>query len=173
MPRYFNTSHIFNAAFEMTDYRVGIFGNAADPRDNSQWLKLPRPTRNDADWQERSGSCKNAITSMNYRFIWTYVGAQGNPQAKIIGARISFGTSDINYHHSTVPSTSQSISITATATFVKKDSDFVDYSPPSPPVAISVPHDVWYPFKIDSHSDRRTPFLSLTWIFAASLVVAN
>lgn len=173
LPRYFNTSHIFNAAFEMTDYRVGIFGNAADPRDNSQWLKLPRPTRNDADWQERSGSCKNAITSMNYRFIWTYVGAQGNPQAKIIGARISFGTSDINYHHSTVPSTSQSISITATATFVKKDSDFVDYSPPSPPVAISVPHDVWYPFKIDSHSDRRTPFLSLTWIFAASLIVAN
>ena len=50
------------------------------------------------------------------------VGAQGTPQAKIIGARISFGTSDINYHHSTVPSTSQSISITATATFVKKDS---------------------------------------------------
>ena len=94
-------------------------------------------------------------------------------KAKIIGARISFGTSDINYHHSTVPSTSQSISITATATFVKKDSDFVDYSPPSPPVAISVPHDVWYPFKIDSHSDRRTPFLSLTWIFAASLVVVN
>jgi|TARA_B100000459_G_C8504227_1_gene168806 hypothetical protein len=47
-----------------------MFGNA-DGLDSSHWLKIEtRPIAPKVDvveWEERSGTCKNAITSMNYR----------------------------------------------------------------------------------------------------------
>lgn len=177
LPRYFNASNIFDANFKIIDYHVGMFGNA-DGLDSSHWLKIEtRPIAPKVDvveWEERSGTCKNAITSMNYRFVWTHVGSHSNPQAKIIGARMDFGTSNINYFHNKISGVRQSISIGSTVTFVKRESDLVDYSPPSPSVAISVPHDVWYPFKIDSHGIRRNIFLSSSWtFFVTCLVIAQ
>jgi len=156
MPRYFNVTNIFDAnAVSIVDSYIGIFGNA-DPLDVSQWLKVEvkAAASNAASWLERTSTCKNAITTMNYRFFWAYVGAKSNPQAKIVGARVDFSKSDIQFYLHGVGTTRREIPVTSTATFIQRVDSFADYSPPSPPVAISVPYDVWYPFKIDSYSSR-------------------
>lgn len=48
--------------------QIGSFGNA-DPLDTSQWLNIDiNPAAGDAAiWQERTGTCENAVTSMDYR----------------------------------------------------------------------------------------------------------
>lgn len=99
-------------------------------------------------------------------FIWGYVGSRSNPQAKIIAVRLDFGKSDIKYRFdSNSEDKKQSITITATASFIQRTGGSDASSPPSPPVAISVPYDVWYPFKIDSHAGFAPPgILKTTFI---------
>lgn len=167
VPRYFNVSNIFDAnKIRIPDALIGLFGNA-DPLDASQWVNVDvQPTIDAAAWQERTWTCENAVTSMNYRFIWGYVGSRSNPQAKIIAVRLDFGKSDIKYRFdSNSEDKKQSITITATASFIQRTGGSDASSPPSPPVAISVPYDVWYPFKIDSHAGFAPPgILKTTFI---------
>mmetsp|Transcript_9411 Transcript_9411/g.32320 ORF Transcript_9411/g.32320 Transcript_9411/m.32320 type:complete len:161 (+) Transcript_9411:2444-2926(+) len=69
--QYFNVSNIFDVdTVKIRDDYVGIFGNA-DPLDVSQWRKIDvqAAASNTATWQERTGICKNAVTTMNYRLI--------------------------------------------------------------------------------------------------------
>lgn len=49
--------------------QIGLFGNA-DPLDVSQWLNIDIKAAIDAaSWQERTSTCENAVTSVNYREI--------------------------------------------------------------------------------------------------------
>ena len=142
VPRYFNVTGLFDGTAALAVDRVGIFGNA-DPLDATQWLSIAVKTTTDAAvWQEERGLCESAVTSMNYRFIWAYVGKESNPQAKIIAARVDFSKEDLVARDDGTGSHGPVV-IRSTATFIEKTDGFKPYSPPSPPVAVSVPYDVW------------------------------
>ena len=73
---------------------IGIFGNA-DTLDSTHWLSLF--SSNDKDdpanvsflknrvWLPSQATCEGIITHLEYTFLWTHVGRQDSPQAKIIG----------------------------------------------------------------------------------------
>lgn len=159
LPRYFNVTNalVFNGDGTLPDDVVGIFGNA-DPLDTSQWINIdvkPAAFGETAVWNELEGTCVGAITSMNYRFLWAYVGAHDNPQPKIVAARVEFEVDDLVYRTDGTSVGTQAFSIQSSATFKQYSTEYEHYTPPSPPVAISVPYDVWYPFKIESSAVRR------------------
>jgi len=91
---------------------------------------------------------------MNYRFIWTYVGSRDNPQARVLASHLEFGTTDIRYCLSSPGIQRQYFPIKASASFIQITKSMDTGVAPSPPVAISVPYDVWYPFQIDSFAVR-------------------
>lgn len=179
LPRYFNVSAdlVFQGeTHSLADDLVGIFGNA-DPLDPTQWLDItvkPAAAGQDAaQWRELEGVCLFAITSMNYRFLWAFVGARDNPQPKIIAARLEFGTEDLVYRYDGTNPGVQAFSIQTTVTFKEYKADYDHYTPPSPPVAISVPYDVWYPFKIESAARQvASPHLRLLLFLVTPLLVA-
>uniref|UniRef100_A0A7S3K434 Tectonic domain-containing protein n=1 Tax=Aureoumbra lagunensis TaxID=44058 RepID=A0A7S3K434_9STRA len=174
VPRYFNVSDIFGNPTIYDEY-IGIFGNA-DPLDISQWLQITvKAPQNTAVWRERTGVCESAITSMNFRFLWSYVGAKDNPQPKIVAARLDFSKEDFAFTLSSTSALSQKISfpITFTATFIHYDEDAAQpYTPPAPPMAVSVPYDVWYPFKVESAATRGSRPTTLPFIIAALLLAS-
>jgi len=166
--QYFNISSIYAEDINIPTELVGMYGNA-DPLDRSQWLEIrvDPAIGNAARWNSRTGTCENALTSMNYGFVWSYVGAHNNPQAKVIAARLELSTSNLNHHLGSAEK--QNFPIVATANFVHQKENLDVNSVPSPPVAISVPYDVWYPFRIDSSAGNplRVPLLV---VFTVSLL---
>lgn len=148
---------------------IGSYGNA-DPLDPAQWLEIDVKIASDAAvWQTRSGTCEGAVTSMNYGFVWSYVGAQTNPQARILAAHLEFGTSDLHYGLDGVQV--QSFPISVTASFVQRVEAPGANLLPSPPVAISVPYDVWYPFRIDSRASSRSICHPMSVVLALTVVL--
>lgn len=74
--------------FNVTTTHVGIFGNA-DPLDVTQWLPIDTSlTSATYLWDDKTGTCSNLITSVNYRFLVAEVGKANNPQKKIIAAQV-------------------------------------------------------------------------------------
>ncbi|KAJ1461282.1 hypothetical protein M885DRAFT_507172 [Pelagophyceae sp. CCMP2097] len=172
VPTYFNVSNIFTDP-SLSDDVIGLFGNA-DPVDASQWLPIATKAAggNDASWDERQGKCSDAVVVMNLRFLWAYVGSHSNPQAKIIAARVDFGKDDWAFGSDGLIGETQHFGVSNTVTFVQVSQGFDSYSPPSPPIAVSVPYDVWYPFKIDSHAKSLArPALSLFLVACAALAL--
>jgi hypothetical protein len=77
--------------FRMNVSHVGIFGNA-DPLDMSQWLALEKTTGTPTyTWDAALGICYGFYAAIHYRFLVADVGAQGNPQKKIIAAQVGRG----------------------------------------------------------------------------------
>lgn len=177
LPRYFNVSSslVFHAdRTDLADDVVGIFGNA-DPLDSTQWIDIDVKAASAGDaasWDELRGTCTHAITSVNYRFLWAFVGAHTNPQPKIIAARIEFGTEDLVFHSDgTSAAREESFPLQTTVTFKQRTKGYDHYTPPSPPVAVSVPYDLWYPFKIESAGSHTYPTFAIRLVALFSFIV--
>ena len=94
-------------------------------------------------------TCSKLVTSLNYRFLWAYVGTHANPQAKIVSARVDWGAEDVSYLRE--DGAPQALTLSTTVSFVQYSANgYKPYRPPNPPVAVTVPYDVWYPFEVDS-----------------------
>jgi hypothetical protein len=101
-----------------------------------------------------SRSCNYLTTSLNYEFLVAKVGATGNPQAKIIGARAYYGSDDVVFASELG---TQGVLFSTTVSFVYLgNSDTDSYSPPPPPILLSVPYDVFYPFAVSAAKGRAS-----------------
>ena len=72
-----------------------------------------------------------------------------------VASRITAKRCDRRAHHRRFfeDGSSQALLLTTTVSFVHYDANgYRPYSPPDPPVAATVPYDVWYPFQVDSSS---------------------
>jgi len=105
-----------------------------------------------------------SISSPFAGLIWTYVGSHDNPQARVLASRLEFGTTDLRYSLSSPGYQRQSFAIKTSANFIQIAKGLDTGVAPSPPVAISVPYDVWYPFQIDS-------FAMCTRSYGANLIM--
>ena len=138
------------AYLNVTDRLVGMLGNA-DPLDASQWLEIVESpwALNAPAWSSADRTCSKLVTSLNYRFLWAYVGTHANPQAKIVSARVDWGAEDVSYLRE--DGAPQALTLSTTVSFVQYIANgYKPYRPPNPPVAVTVPYDVWYPFEVDS-----------------------
>ena len=137
------------AYLNVTDRLVGMLGNA-DPLDASQWLEIVESpwALNAPAWSSADRTCSKLVTSLNYRFLWAYVGTHANPQAKIVAARVDWGAEDVSYvREDGAPQRSRSRRPSASS----RQRERLKLVPPAqPPVAVTVPYDVWHPFEVDS-----------------------
>jgi len=97
------------------------------------------------------------------------VGAQSNPQARILAARLEFGTTDLQYGMGGTQT--QKFPISVTANFIRHVETTHVNLLPSPPVAISVPYDVWYPFRIDSPARSRVICKPASVFFVVAVIL--
>lgn len=159
--------------FETEAGYVGIYGNA-DPLDVSQWLpfNVPTPSTSNRRWQDSSSTCSNMIIGMNYKFLLAYSGEKVNPQTKIIAAAVEYVTGDWKFKHAPADTTSsQNFPLTVTASFIyTTKQDIRGYTPPPPPILLSVPYDVFYPFDVNAGQGHVRP--SSVLVAFAGLVVA-
>jgi len=146
---------------------IGVFGNA-DPLDSTQWMEMTMEEQTSAPvLDEASRSCNYMTTTLNYEFLVARVGATGSPQAKIVGARAYYGSENIVFASELG---TQGILLTTTVSFVSLDSANTDaYSPPPPPILLSVPYDVFYPFDVSGARERPEPSIV---VVAATVVLS-
>lgn len=116
---------------------------------------------------------------MKYEFLYAKVGSTFNPQNKIIGARVYYETENIIF---TVESESnngnphklkkQDIMLTTSVSFIEYDQDnsYKTYSPPPPPILLSVPYDIFYPFEVNAAS--KSNLISMSSLIAGLFLVA-
>ncbi|CAM9472724.1 unnamed protein product [Ectocarpus fasciculatus] len=127
---------------------LGIYGNA-DPLDVSQWVELPLASSADtAFWDDESGVCSSMVSTLEYRVLYTAVGSKANPQSKIISAAARYGKSDWIWREESADE--QNFLVCNTVSFKTFEQETQRYTPPSPPVAFTVPWDVFYPFYIST-----------------------
>lgn len=132
---------------------VGIFGNS-DPLDKTQWIQMEIIDDSDTPiFDANDRVCSNMPTSLNYEFLYAYVGALKNPQAKIMAARAHYGFEDIVFSSELQ---SQQVMIATTITFTQLGRQEVQkYTPSVPPVLWTVPYDVFYPFSVSGDIPSR------------------
>ncbi|CAM9514499.1 unnamed protein product [Ectocarpus sp. 13 AM-2016] len=127
---------------------LGIYGNA-DPLDVSQWVELPLASSADtASWDDESGVCSSMVSTLEYRVLYTAVGSKANPQSKIVSAAARYGKSDWIWREEFADE--QNFLVCNTVSFKMYEQETQRYTPPSPPVAFTVPWDVFYPFYIST-----------------------
>jgi len=154
---WMNTSHNY----------IGIFGNA-DPLDSSQWIEMVLQEQTNVpilDLVERT--CEYFITSLHYEFLYTKVGTLNNPQKKIIGARTYYETETITYiSENNHNQNRQNLMLTTMVTFIEYNEPEkpFSYSPPPPPILLSVPYDMFYPFEVNAASSSRFSLSSSSYL---------
>ncbi|KAL7511296.1 hypothetical protein ACHAXN_008210 [Cyclotella atomus] len=138
------------------DY-LGIFGNA-DPLDVNQWIKIESPMNEPVfavksrSWLDSENKCVGMPTKLRIEILWTHVGNVENPQAKILSAKQSYYDGHI-LHHKLMPNEKQPYPFTTSVawTYATPKSNIVKSPPPT--LIFSVPHDVFYPFLMNSRMD--------------------
>ena len=119
MPKYL----VANESFAY----LGIFGNA-DPLDSSQWIQMTFEEVADAPtFDDKERACSSLTTSLHYEVLVAHVGSVGNPQAKVVGARASYGSEEVVFFSETG---TQGLQLTTTVSFVTlESSERTPYSP--------------------------------------------
>lgn len=135
---------------------VAMFGDASI-ENTGDWVQMfleNIPTKTVA-FERRSqyASCKNIITSLHISIAYAYVGSVNNPQAKIVGASLKFGSShDVVLH--CFPVNCNNINGNKTKQIeISSSVSFYDVSTPShyhfaelPVYEVKLPYDFFYPF---------------------------
>lgn len=134
---------------------LGIFGNA-DPLDRQQWIEIESPMKDPSfsvkrrNWIAHTNECKMPAT-LKIEILWTHVGNVQNPQAKILSAKRTY--SEATLQHKLMPNEKQPYSFSATVSWTYASPPKKDILKSLPPTLIfSVPHDVFYPFLMNSGS---------------------
>ena len=120
-------------------------------------------------FSEISERCRDVITSLHIRIYFANVGAQANPQAKIIGVHYNFDNEDIVYQcvglncriNGTRP-----IEISTSVSFVDMTQPALPQFKEKPVLEAKLPHDFFYPFmKSYSVSVSVMPKISISLLF--------
>ena len=152
-------------------HRVGIFGNSLSttPQD---WIEVLIENLPDEDFFEAletnaNGQCRDVITNLHIQIYFANVGAQANPQAKIIGIHYTFGSpEDINFQcvglHCRLVNATQTIEISTSVSFVDMTQPALPQFKEKPVLEAKLPHDFFYPFvKSYSLSKASLPKMSI------------
>ncbi|CAM9292145.1 unnamed protein product, partial [Hapterophycus canaliculatus] len=127
---------------------LGSYGNA-DPLDVSQWVESPFSSSTDtASWDDESGVCSSMVSTLEYRILYAPVGSKANSQNKIVSAAARYGKSDWVWREESA--SEQNFLVCNSVSFKLFEQETQEYAPPSPPVAFTVPWDVFYPFYIST-----------------------
>ncbi|KAG5192032.1 hypothetical protein JKP88DRAFT_204591 [Tribonema minus] len=131
---------------------IGSYGNA-DPLDPGQWLAAEVGTATStATWSDALGTCSGVTAGLAWRFLWAPVGARAAAQARVVAADARYTTQDWAWRDGGGgdAAETQSFLVCSSVSFVQYGSEAVRYTPPPPPIAFSVPWDVFYPFYVYS-----------------------
>jgi len=139
--------------------QIAAFGSvpddAQDPADFVQVEEEQRTeslvfTDSDAAQKASSSTCSGAIVGVELEVIYSSFGKVGNPQMKVVGARMSHQLGVLAYTLSE-PTKKQSFQFTYTVKFIHTDSERLEVKvPPRPQLPLSLPPDLFYPFTIGS-----------------------
>ncbi|CAM9721871.1 unnamed protein product, partial [Laminaria digitata] len=160
-------------AFQNTSSSVEYIGEygSADPLDVSQWMELQFASSADtASWDDESGVCSSMVSTLEYRFLYAPVGSKANPQNKIVSAGARYGKSDWVWREEAA--SEQKFWVCNSVSFKAYDHETQVYMPPSPPVAFTVPWDVFYPFFISTSGGPATVPDDSGNIFATAVLAA-
>lgn len=86
--------NVSQAASGLVGGYIGIYGDA-DPLDVSQWFSYASSIPTDArTWNDETSTCANAFVGLNIQFLVANSAERGNPQKKIVAAKVEVVTSD-------------------------------------------------------------------------------
>lgn len=131
---------------------VGQLGSS-DPAKAWQWLAISAaaPGTTSTTWDPSTLTCSNVPAAAALEILWAQTGEAGNPQPRILTARLAWSTAAWTALSSS-SSSSQRYSLTTTVTWTQMARVVADYVPPAPPVIPAVPSDLFYPFSTGSTS---------------------
>lgn len=131
-----------------TDY-VGKWGDS-DYYRLSDWLKIEYDaTMKEPVFNEADGTCYLA-NRMNLEILTAKLGAMGNPQVTIIGARMTYGYSTWTFQSPDRSSANpQRLPIVMTVSFSNVDTGLEPLVLEGPPILPKIPYDVLYPLFIE------------------------
>ena len=143
------------AALNLTSAtKVGVYGDS-HPENPEDWvdLKISYPLGNAQDlrpqWDPEQQQCTNVLSGMNLRFLVAEVGAVANPIAKVVGAELILTRQTVKAARCALGAQCDTVlSVTATATFAKLDTESFEFIPVSPQIIPPLPSDFFYPFFI-------------------------
>lgn len=140
---------------------IAAFGSVpTSAQDPADWVQVEELTRTEvpefsdsAGAQKASNStCTGVVTGVDLEVIYSYFGDVQNPQAKIVGARISHRLGVLSFTLED-PVERQSFPFGYSVSFLRAESDdFVLKVPPRPQLPVLLPDDLFYPFTIGSAS---------------------
>ena len=150
-------------------HRVGIFGNSkiTIPQD---WIEVSTSNLPDEDFFETLdtgvgyGQCRDVITSLHIQIHYANVGAQANPQAKILSVEYQFAPpEDILFRcsglHCRLPNATQAIEISTSVGFVDLTQPALPQFKEKPVLEAKLPHDFFYPF-MKSYQTSKSSMIS-------------
>jgi tectonic-1/3 len=128
---------------------VGVLGNA-DPYKPWQWLALAAGAAQQAPSWDTTGvfpQCANMPSGVDVELLVAAVGSAGNPQYKVVSARVSYPTSTWTFgREAGGAARTQRFLMTSTVTFTTYSGDPTVVWKPAPPIIPPMPADLWYPF---------------------------
>ncbi|CAM9640361.1 unnamed protein product, partial [Phaeothamnion confervicola] len=143
-------------ALNLTQSLIGAFGNA-DPLDPGQWLALEAAAvAGTALWDDVAGACNGVAATLDVRLLHTRVGPKASPQSKIVAVSASYSKDDWVWATEDGSggggsgTATQTFVLCAAATFVAYQAAPDEYTPPPPPVALTLPWDLFYPFSMSA-----------------------
>lgn len=132
---------------------LGIFGNA-DPLDRQQWIQIESSVKavKRRNWIAHLSKCIMP-SKLHIEILWTHVGNVQNPQAKILSAKRTYAEASLQ--HKLMPNERQPFPFSVTVSWTYAPAATVPSKSPPPTLIFSVPHDVFYPFLMNSGSKIR------------------
>lgn len=155
---------------------IGAYGNA-DPADPSQWLAATvGVAASTKAWDESSGTCRGAVSSLDWKVLWASVGAKTNAQSRVSASTATYGTSNWQWHarsgNSSLETVKQVFLVCSTISYIEYGAAAREYVPPPPPIDLTVPWDVFYPFYVYDNSDAGPSRFTHIGSFMAFLTLA-
>lgn len=145
---------LFAALNYSSTTKVGVYGDS-HPENPEDWvaLKLEYPDRGGPEnlrpqWNARDQKCTNVLSGINLRLLVTDIGSVTNPVTKVVGAELILTRQTINVARCAlgVHQCNTVVSVTATATFARLDTESFEFIPDSPQIIPPLPSDFFYPF---------------------------
>jgi hypothetical protein len=104
-------------------------------------------------WLPDTQSCTGVVDGVHLRVLTTDVGSVSSPITKVIGAELEISTRRVKAARcpfGTAPCET-SFTVSATTSFVKRNSASYTFVPESPNIIPPLPYDFFYPFFMSSN----------------------
>lgn len=135
----------------LTSWYIGKYG-VANANNISDWISLGSLTTPSIapTWDSTYLRCAGLVTGVRVRFVYTFAGRLDNPQMLITGASMSYVQEVVQWPGEVSSSSSLSVTLRSSVSFLQQSTDISLITPPAPPVLPRLPSDVLYPFSSDA-----------------------